>query len=348
MLNILNLRYLDGFPSSTNSGNFKAASDIMFEMQEAGIHPDKATCNILVQKCSEAGETSILVHVLHYMKCHNHVLRRPVFLEALKALKATSVSDIDLLRAACPHLALEGIENEIYRSVTSDIAASMDKGILFNLLEMKSFNGVEAMLREMQLKNTNLDTNLLSAIIQTSSSSNRTSLAILAFNFCKNMGKKLDRAGCISIIALFIRMNLFQENIQVVEELVKQDVTFGPNLVALLISRLGCVSMSTTAKKVFDSLPNEHNTVTYTAMIDVCFRASDADMALELYSNMRRKDIPVSKGTFQVLLNGLERMDRFQEADIFKKEKKRLEFSWHCRRRPSMEEDLCDRLFDGI
>lgn len=320
----------------------------MFEMQEAGIYPDKATCNILVQKSSEAGETSILVHVLHYMKGRNHVLRRPVFLEALRTLKTTCVSDIDLLLAVNPHLALEGIENDISSSEISDIAASTDKGILFNLLAMKNFNGIEAMLKEMQLKNTKLDINILSAIIQISSTSNRTSLALMTFDFCKNMGKKLDRAACTSIIALFIRMNLFQENIQVIEELIKQDISFGPNLFSLLISRLGCVLMSTTAKKVFDSLPNEHNTVTYTAMIDACFRASDADMALELYSNMRRENIPVSKGTFQVLLTGLERMGRFKEADIFKKEKKRLEFSWHCRRRPSMEEDLCDRLFNGV
>nr|AAL58153.1 putative membrane-associated salt-inducible protein [Oryza sativa Japonica Group] len=71
-----------------NVGKFEATMEIMDKMQEAGVEPDKALCNILVQKCSRAGETSVMTRILQYMKENFIVLRRPIFLEALEALKA--------------------------------------------------------------------------------------------------------------------------------------------------------------------------------------------------------------------------------------------------------------------
>jgi pentatricopeptide repeat protein len=51
-----------------SSGKFEATLEIMSDMQDAGVEPDKALCNILVQKCSRAGETSVMAFVLKYMK----------------------------------------------------------------------------------------------------------------------------------------------------------------------------------------------------------------------------------------------------------------------------------------
>ncbi|XP_066160945.1 pentatricopeptide repeat-containing protein At2g01390 isoform X2 [Oryza sativa Japonica Group] len=77
-----------------NVGKFEATMEIMDKMQEAGVEPDKALCNILVQKCSRAGETSVMTRILQYMKENFIVLRRPIFLEALEALKANGTYEV--------------------------------------------------------------------------------------------------------------------------------------------------------------------------------------------------------------------------------------------------------------
>ncbi|KAH1236141.1 Pentatricopeptide repeat-containing protein [Glycine max] len=65
----------------------KEALEIFEKMQEAGAQPDKAACNILIQRCSKVGGTEFMTHILQYMKENRLVLRYPVFVEALEALK---------------------------------------------------------------------------------------------------------------------------------------------------------------------------------------------------------------------------------------------------------------------
>ncbi|KHN00154.1 Pentatricopeptide repeat-containing protein [Glycine soja] len=69
------------------SGKCKEALEIFEKMQEAGAQPDKAACNILIQRCSKVGGTEFMTHILQYMKENRLVLRYPVFVEALEALK---------------------------------------------------------------------------------------------------------------------------------------------------------------------------------------------------------------------------------------------------------------------
>jgi hypothetical protein len=77
--------------------NFEATLDNIDKLKEACVKPDKALCNILVQKCSRACETSVLTCILQYMKEHFNVLCRPFFLEALEALKSSGDTN-ELLR----------------------------------------------------------------------------------------------------------------------------------------------------------------------------------------------------------------------------------------------------------
>ncbi|CAN0920851.1 Pentatricopeptide repeat-containing protein At2g01390 [Linum grandiflorum] len=67
-------------------GKCQEAVHIFNTMQDVGVDPDKAACNILIQKCCAVGETKTMVPVLHYMKEHWLVLRYSVFLEALKVV----------------------------------------------------------------------------------------------------------------------------------------------------------------------------------------------------------------------------------------------------------------------
>ena len=153
-------------------------------MQEAGISPDKATCNILVQKCSKSGNTSAITHVLQYMQDNSIVLRRPVFLEALEAFKISG-KVTHLLREVNPHLAFEGIEEDIDLEPTStDICYIIDRELVINLLAKRNFIAIEHILTGMISKEIQLDPELLSAVSQASCANYRTSGALLAFKYC--------------------------------------------------------------------------------------------------------------------------------------------------------------------
>ena len=77
-------------------------------MQEIGVQPDKAACNILIGRACKSGETSFMARILVYMKENGILLRYPVFLEALETLKATGESD-DLLREVNSHITAESL-----------------------------------------------------------------------------------------------------------------------------------------------------------------------------------------------------------------------------------------------
>lgn len=57
--------------------------------------------------------------------------------------------------------------------------------------------------------------------------------------------------------------------------------------------------------------------------------------------------MPVSVGTYAALIVGLEQAGQPRDAEVYRKEKKRLEWCYHSRGTASLEEILCNCLFDG-
>lgn len=319
----------------------------MSEMQEAGIPPDKAACNILVEKCSIAGNTSAITHVLEYMKENSIVLRRPVFLVALEAFKTSGESD-HLLREVNPHLAFEGLEEEIdFEPASSDIHYVIDRHLIINFLAKKNFVAVEHILNNMMEKGIQMDSALLSAVVQDICASNMTSGAFLAFHYCLKTNKKLDRSAYISLLGLFIRNNSFSNVLDIVEEMVNAGIGLGTYLVSLLIHQLGCAGLSSIAAEIFHSFPTDHNVVTYTSLMSAYFKSHEVDKGLELYSRMRSQGIPVSYGTYEVLIVGLEGAGRNSDAEIYRKEKRSLQWRNYSPESLSAEESLCNCLFGG-
>ncbi|KAG1366942.1 pentatricopeptide repeat-containing protein [Cocos nucifera] len=327
------------------AGKFKAALEVMSKMQEAGVQPDKATCNILVQKCSKAGETSAMTQILQYMKEHSIVLRHAVYLEALEALKINGESD-HLLQEVNPHLSFEGIEDDMDSEPSGTETASLiDRGIILNLLARQNLIAIELVLSEMTNKDIKMDSELISAVVQSSCANCRPSCAVAAFNYCLKMRKNLDRSAYASLLGLFIRINAFEKVLGIVEEMMKASTSFGTYLVSLLIYKLGCAGLSASAMKIFYSLPMDQNVVTYTALMDAYFQAGEVDKSLELFADMKRKGIPISFGTYDVLIVGLERAGRTSDAAVYRIEKRRFQWHEHSRQGVSTEECLCNCLF---
>ncbi|MQL82772.1 hypothetical protein Taro_015232 [Colocasia esculenta] len=328
-------------------GKFDAALGIMNKMQEAGVQPDKATCNILIQKCSKLGETKMMFQVLRYMKDNSLVLRLPIFLEAVETLRNCGERDV-LLREVNPHFASVGMEREMSSSEDAfyDFNACIDQGIIFNLLARQNFVAIDHMLNEMISRNVKLDTELIAAIMQAGSGNGNLSTALLAFQYGARLGQKHEKHAYLSLIGPLIRLNCFQDVLKIVEEMIKLGHTLGTYLAAVLILRLGCARMSTLAAKLFYSLAADQNTVTYTALIHAHLQSSEIDKGLQAYASMRKEGFHVSSGTYEVLIVGLEEAGRNREAEFFKKEKKKLQFSGCSQEGISIEEILCDCIFN--
>nr|CAD1837799.1 unnamed protein product [Ananas comosus var. bracteatus] len=300
------------------AGKFEAALQIMDEMQEAGIQPDKAACNILVQKCSKAGETSAMNQVLQYMKEHFIVLRRPTFLEALEALKNNGQSDC-LLR----------------------------EGIVLYLLSTKNWIALEHILGETACRDINIDPHILSEVTQDSCTNNRPSCALAVFQYCLRMRKELAASAYARLLGFFVRNSSFHTVLEIVEEMSKAGHNLGVYLTSVLIYKLGCAGLSSYAERVFNSFLMEHNVVTYTALMDAYFRAGKVDKGVELYSRMKSQGISLSSGSYVVLINGLEKAGRIHDAEIYRKEKRRLEWKDRSQEEIVPDEILCNCLFGG-
>lgn len=328
-------------------GKFEAAFDIMNEMIESGFPPDKATCNILAQKSSIASNTSAIRQVLQYMKDNSIVLRRPVFLQAAEAFK--SYSEIDhLLREVNPHLAFEGIAKEPNSEpAIYEIGYIIDRELIFNLLARSNFLAVDHMLNGMISNGTIIDSELLSIVIEINVANYRTSVALLAFQYCKDTNIKLNKSSYLSLIGMFTRTKSFEIVVEIVEEMVEIGISLGTYLVSILIHQLGRAGLSSLAEKVFNYLPNEHNIATYTSLIGAYFQVGNVDKGLELYSKMRRQGFRVSYGTYEVLILGLRGAGRNSDAEIYRKEKKRLRWHDFSPNGLSVEESMCNCLFDN-
>lgn len=317
----------------------------MDEMQEAGIQPDKAACNILVQKCSKAGETSAMNQVLQYMKEHFIVLRRPTFLEALEALKNNGESDC-LLREVNPHLSLEGIDNDIDIN-NSNSYSIIDRGIVLYLLSTRNWIALEHILGETACRDINIDPHILSEVTQDSCTNNRPSCALAVFQYCLRMRKELAASAYACLLGFFVRNSSFHTVLEIVEEMSKAGHNLGVYLTSVLIYKLGCAGLSSYAERVFNSFLMEHNVVTYTALMDAYFRAGKVDKGVELYSRMKSQGISLSSGSYVVLINGLEKAGRIHDAEICRKEKRRLEWKDRSQEEIVPDEILCNCLFGG-
>ncbi|OVA04558.1 Pentatricopeptide repeat [Macleaya cordata] len=328
------------------AGKFKAALEILNKMQDAGVQPDKAACNMLIEKCSRAGETRMMAHILQYMKDSSLVLRFPVYMEALEALKRAGESD-DLLREVNPHISSEDFNKE-ETSECKTLTSVTDRGIVLNFLAKRNFIAVDHMLNEVIYKNTQLDSELISNIIQVNCANFRPSGALLAFNYGVRMGMQIEEVAHLTLIGFFIRTNSLSKVMEIVEEMIKAGVSLGTYHISLLIYQLGCAQMSTSAKRIFYSLPNDQkNHATYTALMSACFHSGEVDEGLEIFNTMKTKGIHASAGTYRVLILGLEEADRVEEAEIYRKEKKNLQSNGQFRDTVSLEKCLCDLLFVG-
>uniref|UniRef100_A0A1D1XMN0 Pentatricopeptide repeat-containing protein At2g01390 n=2 Tax=Anthurium amnicola TaxID=1678845 RepID=A0A1D1XMN0_9ARAE len=320
----------------------------MNKMQEAGVQPDKAMCNILIQKCSKFGEITTMFQVLQYMKQHSLVLRLQIFLVALETLRNSGKSD-HLLREVNPHFSSVGMEQETSDSehAVYDINTCIDRGIVINLLARQNFVAIDHILRGMILQNMKLDAELISAVIEVSCRNERLPIALLAFQYSVRLGQKHGRHTYLALIGPLIRLSCFQEVLKIVEEMIKEGQRLGTYLVSLLVLRLGCAGMSAVAAKLFYSLPGDQNAVTYTALIHAYLQSAEIDKGLEVYASMRKGGIRASSGTYEVLIVGLNEAGRSHEAEFFKKEKKRWQFYESSLQSLSLEETLCDCFFNG-
>ncbi|XP_058069140.1 pentatricopeptide repeat-containing protein At2g01390 [Magnolia sinica] len=328
-------------------GKFKGALEIFDKMQEAGIQPDKPLCNIFIQKCSAAGEMSAMAQILQHMKENSLVLRYPIYLEALHALKAAGESD-HLLREVNPHLAFEGIDEEKSETVvtTANFHYQIDRGIVLNLLGRRNFVATENMLAGMISRKTRLDSDLISDVIRANCANSRPSGALMAYEYSIKTGIKLERDAYVALVGLFIRTSSFQKVLEIVECMVRAGITLGVYLVSILIYKLGCAGMPTSAAKIFNSFPNDQNTTTYSALIAAYVQSQDIDKGLEVYTDMKRRGVRPSSGTYRVLIAGLEEAGRANEAEVFRKQMKGIRGDGYTRDVVSIEERLSNLLFD--
>lgn len=323
----------------------KEALEIFEKMQEAGVQPDKAACNILIEKCSKVGGTMLMTKILQYMKENHLVLRYPVFLEALKVAGESDT----LLRQVNPQFYMDcSLRKKANDSITvvADSSANTDKVLLLVLLKNRNVIAIDHLLAGMMDKKVPLDNKVISTIIEVNCSHCRPHGALLAFKYIVTMGISIERTGYLSLMGLLTRSNMFSKLVEIVDEMTRAGHSLGVYLASLLIYKLGCARQPTTASKIFSLLPDNHKcTATYTALISVYFSARRVNKALEMYKTMCRKGICPMLGTYNVLIAGLERNGRYSEAELYRKAKKSLHSNSGSQESVSTEGKICDLLF---
>ncbi|XP_017424401.2 pentatricopeptide repeat-containing protein At2g01390 [Vigna angularis] len=328
------------------SGKCKEALEIFEKMQEAGARPDKAACNILIERCSEVGGTEFMTHIFQYMKENRLVLRYPVFVKALEALKVAGGSDT-LLRQVNPQFYISIRKNKIDSvTVAADSHTNMDKELLFVLLKNRNVVAIDHLLRGMMEKKLSLDHKVISTIIEVNCSHCRPEGALLAFKYSVTMGISIERTGYLSLLGVLTRSNKFSKLVDIVEEMTRAGHSLGIYLASLLIFRLGCARKHTFAMKIFNLLPDSHKcTATYTALISVYFSVKRVDKALEIYKTMCSKGFCPVLGTYNVLIAGLERNGRHAEAEHYRKAMKTLNSNNGSQESVSIEGNICNLIF---
>lgn len=339
-----------------DQGKFQGAFGIFTQMRELNVEPSKATFNILVQKCAKAGQTNIMVEVLKCMKSFRHVLRPPIFFEALEALHKAGESD-QLLLEIHPHLFHEvnqDREGRLCPDHSDDDQKNLriDKDILWILLHRRNFTAVESLLEEMSIKGLNLDVRILTAIIRACSANSKLRGALTAYKYGRKLEIQFGLTAYTSLFGILMRSELHEKVIGIVDEMIQKGVNPGTYILSVLIRKFGCAGLCDAAQKIFDRLPDEQkNTVTYTALIDAFISAGSVEKAIENYETMKRKGVKPATGTYKVLQLGLEKAGRYQEAKIFK-QKRLMPRSYFpaiisMESRETEEQNLCNVLFDN-
>ncbi|CAK7339512.1 unnamed protein product [Dovyalis caffra] len=327
------------------SGKYQEALEIFSKMQVV-VQPDKAACNILVERCCKAGETTTMTPILQYMKQNHLVLRYPIFMEALRTLKVAGESDI-LLRQVNPHIDTESIGNvNTFETMTNVADEALDKGLVLMLLRKQNLGAADHLLAAIMDKNILLDSWIVANIIEVNCDSCRPDGALLAFEYSIQMGIQLERTSYLALIGMLIRSETFPKVVDIVEKMALAGHSLGVYLSALLIYRLGRARRPSCAIQIFDLLPEDQKcTATYTALVSVYFSAGSPEQALQTYENMKREGIHPSLGTYNVLLAGLEKSGRISEAETYRKGKKGLMINNYCQNSVPMGQKICNLLF---
>lgn len=330
-------------------GRFSEVMDIFNKMQEVGVYPDKAACNILVEKCCIAGEVETMLKILNYMKEHCLVLRHPVYLQALQTLHALGASDA-LLKQVNPHSSVENFGKLYYDNfdyASCDSICITDRGILLHMLCKQNLVSIDNFLVDWLDRSAKLDPGVVSMIIEMNCSCSRQSGALLAFEYSVNTGIDVDKITYLALLGLCLRSHLYPKVVDVIYAMIKAGISPGTHITALSIYRLGYAKDSSSAVELFNSLPVDHkSTATYTALMAAHFSSGNAEKGLETFEIMKREEVGVAVGTYNVLLFGLEKAGKGYELDIYRKAKKSLQarsFSLNI----SKEEKLCNHLFGG-
>ncbi|KAI4387561.1 hypothetical protein MLD38_005383 [Melastoma candidum] len=307
------------------SGRCVEALDMFAKMQEAGVLPDKATCNILVDQCCKVKDAVTIMKILPFMKENNLVLRYSVFLEAQKMLTEAGKSD-DLLRQIHPHLlAKSGSKGELVRHpVTSlDVSCTEDGLLILLLLKKQNHIALEHLLGLLGDEGRQLDSVTFSTLIEIACNEYNVNRALLVLSCSKKWGLKIDKQAYLSLIGSLIRLKEFEKVADVMEDMIEAGISLGSYLVSLIILRLGRARRPTAAKRIFRLLPDSlQNVSSYSALVNAHVNAGTADKALEVLESMRRRGICPASGTYDMLLNGLEKFGRLLEISMIRKEMK--------------------------
>ncbi|XP_022155482.1 pentatricopeptide repeat-containing protein At2g01390 isoform X2 [Momordica charantia] len=331
------------------AGKCKEALDIFHKMQDAGVYPDKAACNILILKCCRSGEMLVMTPILEYMKENRFVLRYPVFVEAHQTLKSCSVSET-LLRQVNPHIETESVsKDEVIHVITSStiIPSNVDHELMEILLKKEKLIAVDYLLTGMVDKNIQLDSAIISTIIEVNCKHNRPDGALLVFDHCLKSGVNMKRNLYLGLIGVLIRSSIYSKLLEIVLEMYRQGHCLGLYHATLILYRLGKAGKPQYAVKIFNVLPEELKcTATYTALVGAYFSAGSSGKGLKIYETMRKKGFSPSLGTYNVLLTGLEKSGRVVELEIYRREKKSFEIGYNSHHHIILEEDrICDLLY---
>lgn len=332
------------------SGKCASALEVFRKMQEAGVQPDKATCNIMIEHCSKAGEAWAIVKILQYMKENSLVLRYPIYLQAYETLRMAGETDL-LLRQVNPHISVNGFNDIEFMKSTetiSDMNYKIDHGLLTEFLRRKNFLAIDHLFTGMAHHNMWLAPGLVSEVIEANCTHGRIEAAILVLEYCNNMDICIEKEACLSLLGVLVRRNEFSQILPIVQQILKMNLFLEPQLVSLLIYRLGQAKELDTAVKLLNLFPKEMKTTTlYTAFISACFSAESPDKAVETFKSMGMREIQGSSGTYNVLIRGLEKCGRFDEAKFYRKEKKSLQRKTEVSETRLLDEKFCDILFEG-
>ncbi|KAG6396181.1 hypothetical protein SASPL_142323 [Salvia splendens] len=336
---------LDSYPVSLElSSKFSEAIEIFYKMQDAGVLPDKATCNILIEICCNTGEIWAMVKILEFMKENFLVLRNPVYQKALKTFKFAGESDT-LLRQVNRHFSAEYSDEDDIVLHSSEIG--MEDGLALNFMNKKNLVAIDSLLTDMADQGVQLDSKVVSDIIEVNIARQRQDGALLAYDYSVKWGINIERSAYLALIGFSIRANSFNKVLEIVEKMVKQGLSLGTQLNSLLIYRLGCGREVASAEKVFDLLPDkEKSSAEYTALISAYFSCGNASKGLETFNIMQSKCGKVALGTYCVVVAGLEKCGKARELEHYRKEKKSLEVE-RCSTNISVEETICNLLFAG-